>query len=190
MSAPHFGPLKLRRDATGAVRVSAAPDRAPVVARAATALAELSRQTDAPDTRPVDVQLVVQVRDSAGYPRWRKDRETIWRGQGGRFTTAGWPDELAADLLAGVILPLPYGATPRRGRPAPRVAADPLFSTRTTADGSGPEDIALGLIAEWLSQAQSSDRPSRLAPPILETGTERRTFDLGLRWSLPEAAGP
>jgi hypothetical protein len=191
MPTPRFGPLKLRRDATGSVRVSAAPDRAPVVARAAAALAELSRRAGASGARPLDVQLVVQVRDAAGYARWRADREAIWRGQGGRFTTAGWPEALGAGLLAGVILPLPYGgATAVRGRQAPRVVGDPLFSTRSTADGSGPEDIALGLIAEWLSQAEGSDRPPRPAPPILESATGRRVLDLGLTWPLAETAGP
>ena len=176
-------PLKLRRDAAGTLRVTAAPDQSPAIVRATAALAQVTRTATAPGAQAVDVQLVVQVSGPAGYQRWRADRETIWRAQGGRFTTAGWPAKLAAEHLAAVLLPLPYGASAGRGRKAPRVVADPLFSTRPLADGSGPDDLALGLLAEWLHQAASGPA-LRLAPPIVELGTERRVLDLGLQWPL------
>jgi hypothetical protein len=182
MSLPSLGLLKLRRDGAGGVRVSAAPDRSPLVARAGTALAQLGRMAEGPGARAVDVQLVVQVSDDAGYDRWRAGREASWRKEGGRYTTAGWPRELGADTLAAVLLPLPYG---RKGS---RVVAGPLFSTRSRADGSGAEDVALGLIAEWLRQATTGSAPFRLAPPLLETGAERRVLDLGLAWPLAAAA--
>ncbi len=178
-------PLKLRRDAAGAIHVAAEPDRSPVVALAAGALAEITRLASAPEARPLDVQPVVQVSDPAGYLRWRSDREVIWRAQGRRYTTAGWPAKLPLNLLAAVLLPLPYGAIAGRGRNAPRVVAEPLFSTRPQADGS--EAIALGLIAEWLHQATSGPA-IRVAPPILEIGTQRRVLDLELKWPLAAAA--
>ncbi len=183
---PRLAPLKLRRDAAGAIRIAAEPDRSPDVARAAEALAQVTRLASAPEARPVDVQLVVQVSNPAGYRRWRSDREVIWRAQGRRYTTAGWPAKLAPDLLAAVLLPLPYGATAGRGRNAPRVVAEPLFSTRSRADGSEAQDLALGLIAEWLHQAASGPA-MRVAPPILEIGTQRRVLDLGLEWPLAAA---
>jgi hypothetical protein len=182
-----LAPLKLRRDAAGAIRMAAEPDRSPDVTRAAGALAQITRLTSAPEARPLDVQPVVQVSDPAGYLRWRSDREVIWRAQGRRYTTAGWPAKLPPDLLAAVLLPLPYGATAGRGRNAPRVVAEPLFSTRSQADGSEAQDIALGLIAEWLHQATSGPA-MRVAPPILEIGTQRRVLDLGLEWPLAAAA--
>jgi hypothetical protein len=182
-----LAPLKLRRDAAGALRMAAEPDRSPDVARAAAALAQIDRLASAPEARPLDVQPVVQVSDPAGYRRWRSDREAIWRAQGPRYTTAGWPAKLPFDVLAGLLLPLPYGATAGRGRNAPRVVAEPLFSTRSRADGSGAQDMALGLIAEWLHQA-TSGRALRVAPPILEIGTERHVLDLGLEWPLAAAA--
>jgi hypothetical protein len=187
MPPPRVAPLKLRRDAAGAIRLTAAPDRSPLVVRAATALTELTRRASVPEARPIDVQLVVQVRDSATYGRWRSDREVIWRAQGGRYTTAAWPAKLAPDSLAAVLLPLPYGASLAGGRTAPRVVGEPLFSSRSGADGSGPDDIALGLLAEWLHQATSGPAV-RLAPPILDLGTERRVLDLGLEWPLAAAA--
>jgi hypothetical protein len=149
----------------------------PVVVRAATALAQLTRLADAPDARPVEVQLVVQVSGAAGYDRWRSEREAIWRAQGGDYTTAGWPAKLTPDVLAAVLLPLPYGSD------SPRVVAPPLFSTRSQGDGSGPDDLALSLIAEWLRQATSGPA-LRLAPPVVDLGTERRVLDLGLEWPL------
>ncbi len=176
--------LKLRRDAAGAFRTAAEPDHSPEVARAAGALAQITHLASGPEARPVDVQPVVQVSDPAGYLRWRSDREVIWRAQGGRFTTAGWPAKLRHDLFAAVLLPLPYGAPAGRGRKAPRVVAEPLFSTRPQADGS--EAIALGLIAEWLHQATAGPA-MRLAPPVLEIGTQRRVLDLGLAWPLATA---
>ena len=189
MSPSRLAPLKLRRDAAGAMRIAAAPDRAPVIARAAAALTEVSRLASAPDARPVDVQLVVQVSDPAGYSGWRSDREVIWRAQGGRYTTAGWPAKLAPDHLAAVLLPMPYGATAGRGRTAPRVVAEPLFSTRSRTHGSEAEDIALGLVAEWLHQA-TSGRAMRVAPPILdEIGAGRRVLDVELQWQLAGPAG-
>jgi hypothetical protein len=181
-----LAPLKLRRDAAGSIRIAAEPDRSPDVARAAGALAQITRLASAPEARPVDVQPVVQVSDPVGYRRWRSDREVIWRGQGGRYTTAGWPAKLPPDLFAAVLLPLPYGATAGRGRNAPRVVAEPLFSTRSRADGSEAQDLALGLIAEWLYQATSGPA-MRVAPPILEIGTQRRVLDLGLEWPLAAA---
>jgi len=184
MPPPRIPPLKLRRDAAGAIRIAAAPDRAPVLERAAAALAEVNRLASAPAARPVDVQLVVQVSDAAGYRRWRADREAIWRAHGGRHTTAGWPAELPSGTLAAVLLPLPHGAASAgRGRTAPRVVAEPLFTTRSRADGSEAEDVAVGLVAEWLHQA-TAGRPLRLAPPLLEVGTDRRVLDLGLPWPL------
>jgi hypothetical protein len=186
MPAFRPAPLKLRRDASGAIRIAAAPDRSPIVARAAAALAQLSERASAPDAGPVDVQLVVQVSDSAAYHRWRSDREALWRAEGGRYTTAGWPAKLTPEALAAVLLPLPYGATVGRGRKAPRVVAEPLFTTRSRADGSSADDLAVGLIAEWLHQAAPGPA-LRLAPPLLELGTERRVLDLGLAWPLAAA---
>ncbi len=185
---PTFRPasLKLRRDAGGAIRLASAPDPSPHLARATLALTDLAALASAPDARPVDIQLVVQVSDAAGYQRWRSDRETIWRAQGGRYTTAAWPAKLAPGALAAVLLPLPYGASAGRGRKAPRVVGDPLFSSTPPADGSEPDDLALGLVAEWLQQARSG-RALRLAPPLLESGTERRVLDLGLQWPLAAA---
>jgi hypothetical protein len=181
-----LAPLKLRRDAAGAIQVTAAPDLAPVVARAADGLTQLARRASAPDASPLDIQPVVQVSDAAGYPRWRSAREAIWRGQGRRYTTAGWPANLRPDLRAAVLLPLPYGAT-GGGRNAPRAVAEPLFSTRSRTDGSEVEDIAAGLIAEWLHQSISGPA-LRVAPPLLELGTQRRVFDLGLQWPLAAVA--
>jgi hypothetical protein len=179
-------PLKLRRDAAGAIHVAAEPDGSPdVTTLAAGALAQVTRLASAPEAQPLDVQPIVQVSDPAGYLRWRSDREVIWRAQGRRYTTAGWPAKLPPNLLAAVLLPLPYGAIAGRGRNAPRVVAEPLFSTRTRADGS--EAIALGLIAEWLRQATAGPA-MRLAPPVLEIGTQRRVLDLGLAWPLAAAA--
>jgi hypothetical protein len=188
MPRPRLAPLKLRRDAAGAVQIAAAPDRSPDVARAAAALEQISRRAGAPEARPVDVQIVVQVSDSAAYHRWRTEREAIWRAQGGRYTTAAWPAKLAPELLAAVLLPLPYGATAGgRGRKAPRVVGEPLFiNSRNHA--SEAEDIAVGLVAEWLQQAASGPA-LRLAPPILEAGTGRRVLDLGLKWTLATARG-
>jgi hypothetical protein len=183
MPRPRLAPLKLRRDGAGTIQLAATPDRSPDVARAAAALEQLSRRASAPEERPVDVQLVVQVSDAAGYQRWRTEREAIWRAQGGRYTTAAWPAKLAPELLAAVLLPLPYGATAGgRGRKAPRVVGEPLFSSART-HGVEAEDIAAGLIGEWLQQA-ASGRALRVAPPILEAGTGRRVLDLGLEWTL------
>lgn len=189
MSLPRLGALKLRRDAAGAVRFTSAPDRTPLTVRATTALAELARRAEAPGAgRVVDVQPLVQVSDAAGYHRWRSEREAAWRAQGGRFTTSGWPRALAEDRLAAVLLPLPYGTTAAGGRRGPRVIADPLFSTRSLTDGSSVEDLALGLVAQWLSQATSGATVLRVAPPLLEHDGARRVLDLGLAWPL--AASP
>lgn len=184
--------LRLSRDASGAVRFAAAPDRSPLIATAGTALSQLATAATAPDARPVDVQPVVEISDAAGYERWRADREAIWRAQGGQFTTAGWPEQLPPDQLAAVLLPLAYGTTAARGaRKAPRVVADqpgPLFSIRALAESAGPDDIAVGLIAEWLRQAATGPA-LRVAPPFVEQGGERRELDLGLRWTLAARAG-
>jgi hypothetical protein len=179
--------LKLRRDAAGAIQVAGAPDTSPDVARVAAVLDQVTRLASAPEARPVDVQPVVQVSDPAPYRRWRSDREAIWRAQRAPYTTAGWPAKLAPGLVAGVLLPLPYGATAGGGRKAPRLVAAPLFSTRPRTDGF-PEDIALGLIGEWLRLAATSGPPMRVAAPILEIGSDRRAFDLGLEWPLAAVA--
>jgi hypothetical protein len=184
--------LKLRRDGGGAVRVIAPRDRSPLVVRATTALSQLTRIADAAGGDVLGVQPVVAVSDRAGYARWRAGRERIWRAQRVPYTTAGWPRELPAGTIAAVLLPLPAGTRTAAGdgRKAPRVVAAPLFSTRSTDDGSGPDDIALGLIAEWLRQASTGATPTplRVAPPLLETTTgERRVLDLGLTWPLAPA---
>lgn len=184
MSLPRLGTLKLRRDAAGAVRFTSAPDRSPLTVRATTALAELARRAEAPGARVVDVQPVIEVSDAAGYHRWRSEREVAWRAEGGRFTTSGWPRALDEDRLAAVLLPLPYGVTTTGGRKRPRVVADPLFSTRSLADGSTAEDLALGLTAQWLSQMTSGTTTLSVAPPLLHHGADRRALDLGLTWPL------
>jgi len=178
----------VRRDAAGGVRIAAPVDRSPLVVRAATALAHLTRQAEAPGARLVDVQPVVQVRDAAAYRRWRTEREAVWRTQGGRYTTAGWPAELPADRLAAVLLPLPHGAARSGGGKPGRMVADPLFSTGLRVDGAGPDEIALGLVAQWLRQAASGSAALRVAAPILEPGDgARRVLDLGLDWPLAAA---
>jgi hypothetical protein len=174
--------LKLRRDAAGRIQAVSAPDRSPAVARAGTALAHLTRLADRPGASPIDVQLVVETSDAAGYARWRSDREAAWRAQGGHYSTASWPAALGPRGVAAVLLPLPFGVA----APSPVVAA-PLFTSNTGADGSGAEDVAVRLIAEWLHQAASGPA-LRLAPPVLATTAGRRVLDLGLRWPLP--AGP
>ncbi|QEC48311.1 hypothetical protein FSW04_12540 [Baekduia soli] len=186
-----LAPLKVCRDAAGGVRIAAPPDRSPVVVRAATALTELTRRAGADGARPVDVQPVVQVCDPEAYARWRSGREVVWRAQGGRYTTASWPAALAPDEMAAVLLPLAAGAAARPGGKAPRVVADPLFSTGSRAKGAEAEDVALGLLAEWLRR--SVPGPAlRVAPPLLELVTAagtgpRRGLDLGLDWPLAGA---
>ncbi|WP_027006272.1 hypothetical protein [Conexibacter woesei] len=189
MPLPHPGRITLRRGGDGSVRISGEPDRSPHVVRATTALAQLKRLAEAPEAEPIDVQLVVQVSDAAGYARWRDARERTWRAEGGSFTTSGWPRRLPEGSRAAVLLPLPYGASTTAGAKTPRVIADPLFSTRPTDDGSTADDVALGLVAEWLRQAGTGTRPLRPAPPLLHDGTsERRVLDLGLIWPLPAAS--
>jgi hypothetical protein len=189
MPLPRPGRITLRRGGDGAIRLTGEPDRSPNVVRATTALAQLRKLAEAPGAEPVDVQLVVQVSDAAGYERWRDAREQTWRAEGGRFTTSGWPRGLPAAARAAVLLPLPYGTATTAGATTPQVIADPLFSTRPTDDGSTADDVALGLVAEWLRQAAAGTRPLRPAPPLLHDGAaERRILDLGLIWPLPAAS--
>jgi hypothetical protein len=53
MPLPRVGSLRLRRDATGAVHVSATPDRSPLVVRAGTALTQLTTAAAAAAERHV-----------------------------------------------------------------------------------------------------------------------------------------
>jgi hypothetical protein len=184
-SLPRPGKLKLRRDAGGALQVTGAPDASPLILRATIALGKLTEAAAAPGAKAVDVQPIVQVCGAAGYARWRADRETAWRAHGGRYTTAAWPAKLGPEDIAAVLLPLPLGATSGgSGRKAPRVVADPLFSSRSTSDGSGPDDLATGLISEWLHQATQGPRALRVAAPIVEAGDTRRVLTLGIAWPL------
>lgn len=186
MPLPRPGRITLRRGGDGTVRISGEPDRSPLIVRATTGLAQLARLAQAPGAQPIDVQLVVQVSDAGGYARWRDAREQTWQAEGGRFTTAGWPPSLPEGMRAAVLLPLPYGAAQTAGADTPPVIADPLFSTRPTGDGSSADDVALGLVAEWLRQAATGTRPLRPAPPLLHDGTaEARVLGLGLVWPLP-----
>jgi hypothetical protein len=178
---PSDRPLKLRLGADGRISSAAPRDRGPLIVRAGTALAQLNRLAGAAGARPVDVQPVVQVADASSYPSWRAAREATWRAQGGAFSTASWPDTLAPGGLAAVLLPLPFGKADGRGARTAAVVASPLFASR--ADGSDPEDIALGLLGEWLRQAASGPT-LRLTAPILETSSERRVLDCGLKWPL------
>lgn len=188
MAPPRLAPLKVRRDAAGGVRIAGAPDRSPLVARAGTALTELTRRAAADGARPVDVQPVVQVSDAGRYRAWRLNRERIWRAQGDAWGTGTWPEAIAPDHLAAVLLPLAPAAAANPGDPASHLVAEPLFSTGTRADGAGAEDMALGLIAQWLRLAVAG--PALLvAAPVLElvgdrTTNGRRTLDLGLRWPM------
>jgi hypothetical protein len=189
MPLPRPGRITLRRGGDGAVRATGEPDRSPHIVRATTGLAQLARLAEAPGAQPVDVQLVVQVSDAAGYAAWRDAREATWRAQGGRFTTAGWPSRLPDRMRAAVLLPLPFGPAETGGARTPTVIADPLFSTRPTDDGSDPDDIALGLVAEWLRQAATGTRPLRPAPPLLHDGAaEARVLSFGLVWPLRPSA--
>jgi hypothetical protein len=186
---PLPGRITLRRGAGGAVRVSSEPDRSPLIVRATTGISQLARLAEAPGAQPIDVQLVVQVAEAADYAAWRDAREATWTAQGARFTTSGWPQTLPENVRAAVLLPLPYGAAVTGGAATPRVIGDPLYSTRPTDDGSGPDDVALGLVAEWLRQAGLGTTPFRPAPPLVHQGTApARVLDLGLIWPLPAAA--
>ena len=179
--------VSVRLDAAGQATMRSDAERGPRVAELARSMRALAGRAAGADTRALDVQLVVQVSDAAGYGRWKADRERTWRRHGGRFSTASWPRALSADQSGAVLLPFP----PRPSAPAPgrepKVVASPLFTTDTSGDH---EDVVLRMVVRWAADP-GTERPVRLAAPVLETVragrvANRRVVGFGIDWPLQD----
>lgn len=176
--------VSVRLDPAGRMSMRSDAERTARVAELGRAVRVLAGRPAASDARALDVQVVVQISDAAGYGRWKADRERTWRRQGGRFTTASWPRALTPEGSGAVLLPLPAGRSSAPGR-EPKAVASPLFTTDTSGDH---EDVVLRTLVRWAA-APGTERPVRLAAPVLEIVrggrvAERRVVGFGLDWPL------
>jgi hypothetical protein len=176
--------VSVRLDPAGRMTMRSDTERTARVAQLGHTVRALAGRPAASDARALDVQVVVQVSDAAGYGRWKADRERTWRRQGGRFTTASWPRALTTEQSGAVLLPLPAGRSGAPGR-EPKAVASPVFTTDTSGDHEG---IVLRTLVRWAA-APGTERPIRLAAPVLEVVragrvAERRVASFGIDWPL------
>ena len=141
-----------------------------------------------------ELQAVVQVCPAGEhYARWRKDRHRIMQRSSKRWGTHNWPDGLAANDVAVVLLP--YAA----GRVGPALAAakivyTPVFISGRAETRPAVELIAIQVVRLWLHMTPDSDT-FVLAPPVLEeferARMQRRSLlDCGVSsWPLPPPHG-
>jgi hypothetical protein len=144
------------------------------------------------DARPaLQIQPLFRICGSASYEHFKQEQEAAWLKQGGRYTTASWPREIAEGELAAVLLPLAAGRVGSGVGRHPRAIATPRFTHGRPIEEGNVADLGLSLLVTWLDADISTAIP---APPVLEViqrgrSVERRVVDFGLRWPLPAPDG-
>src|SRR4051812_41752426 len=186
--------LRMRDGLEGRFAVRSARDRRALHRVLADGLDELALRAHRPAYTAIDVQLVTQVCAAPSYAELKRSHERAWRRQGGRYTTASWPAQLAEAEFAAVLLPLGAGRVGVAAGRHPKLVASPIFSCGTPAGGELPyDDLVLGLVARWVANP-GDGQTARLAPPVVELVQrgrviERRVVDFDQRWPLPPPDG-
>jgi hypothetical protein len=164
-----------------------ATERRSAERRLSSALSELDRRAVAAGDGALDVQLLVQIAGAPVYRRFRKGWAKAWRRED--HSTMLWPESLADDEFAALLLPLPARRPALAAGRHPVLVGDPLLGLGT---GMGPGDfdgLALALVTEWAATPGQGFAP-RLAPPFVEVLARRGVLDrriagFGQDWPLP-----
>jgi hypothetical protein len=191
-------PLLLRRarrarGLTDAFAIASDKDRRKLRNEIAHGPKDLEARAADPAASTLDVQLLLQVTGSPVYGTWKAAWTKAWRNQGAKWSTAQWPDTLAADAFATLLLPVPAGRVGLAIGKHPRVLATPIFTSGPAPEQGSYSDLALGLIAQWITNP-ADGHSARLALPVLEVIAragvlERRVEDFGHEWPLPAPDG-
>ena len=141
-----------------------------------------------------ELQAVVQVCPAGQhYARWRKDRNRIMQRSSKCWGTHSWPERLAADEVAVVLLPYPAGRV-GPALAAAKIVSEPVFIHGHAETRPAVELLAIQLVRLWLHMTPDTDTRI-LAPPVLEefqrARLQRRSLlDCGVSsWPLPPPDG-
>lgn len=152
-------------------------------------LVDLETAKDAP---LLEVQPLIQIVGSRGYPTWRDGWARSWQKKRLPWSTASWPAKLPSTELAALLVPISAGRVGIALGKHPRPVSEPTFITGLVPDDGSTDDLALAITAHWMQHLA----PAGLcpAPPVVETIVhgkvdERRAVDFGVAWSLPEPDG-
>lgn len=161
------------------------------------AIERLAQRESSPGVNVIDVQLVAQLCNGAGYAAWRDSIERTWRCHDtrentSRFSTAAWPRTLSSEHIAVLLLPLPAGRVGTAARNASPIA-DPVFTSGNPLPGAPRTDPVLELLLTW-TQNPSARHTARLAPPVIEVIVKGKVIErwpetFGVDWPLPLADG-
>jgi hypothetical protein len=182
-------PSRVRgRGLSGRVAVRSDRDRRALRRELRQGLHDLAEGAAQPDAVVLDVQIVVQVCASSSYGPWKAEREKAWRKQGGRYTTATWPQSIQPDAYGLLLLPLAAGRVGVSVGKYPQVVADPVCSSGHPPHGGTYDDLVLGLVTSWVGNP-APGMSARLAPPVIEVVqrgriTDRRLEDFAAEWPL------
>lgn len=145
--------------------------------------------TDAPS---VEIQPLIQVCAAGSYISWRNNWEKAWRKKQVPWSTASWPPRLSEGELAALLVPVSAGRVGTALGKYPRPIAEPVLIVGRVADDRQPQDIALAVVAQWLTHTAQEGYLS--APPVTESIVRDRVdaraiVDFGVKWSLPAPDG-
>jgi len=130
------------------------------------ALRILAARRAAGGRREHELQAVVQVCPAGEhYARWRKDRNRIMQRSSKRWGTHSWPERLAANEVAVVLLPYSAGRV-GPALAAAKIASEPVFIHGHAETRPAVELLAIQLVRLWLHMTPDGGGSAPTSPLV------------------------